>query len=625
MPYRPLEDGCVRILHLQGADLNAIVTCTLQHVSLKLTRPPIYSTVSYSWGTESQATTILVDEEEVNVPLNAAEALRSLRSPDSSIRTLWIDSICIDQSNLEERGHQVAMMADIYSNANSNLIWLGEDDGTVTAALANIDTLTSDIMAQTSHLETFPLGPGPDHHLHQSSGINVHFDAQPIIQLLARPWFSRLWVVQEATLAKANLCHCGPFKFDLIPLLRVAKWLWTKRSHIELHDADNFREIRQIFAPVFNLYDLVDENLGWFHQAFKRGWFKDKDDTSLMFAILEMTADFNATQSVDHVFAILGLWLRFSVPPITLPSLLQSDYGKSVSDVFRDATRYVMMESESLALWHNLHHRPEDEELTLPTWVRRWDRSFHPGCDPTPFHRGTFAHGEWLQDKYDPAPGLPDSIMLEGVFVDLTQVESQLEVVSGAFSDVSFTCRFVNEVETMIHNRSRVRTVHGAELDLALRTVLVAAENAERDVATEDDLQGLNDLKEHFWSKGIPFAPNLTQLASDPVYATATAETRRAGRYGEAAWRVCYLRRFFVTAGGRIGLGPQTMQSGDFAVVIYGCEWPVILRRDDREGSGNAIYQLVGTAWIYGVMEGEAVQKHMATYGEEADEVFTII
>lgn len=625
MSYRPLEDGCVRVLHLQGADVDATVVCTLQHVSLKVSPLPIYSTVSYSWGTESNATKILVDGKEVSVPRNAAEALRWLRPADSSIRILWIDSICIDQSNLDERGLQVAMMADIYSNAISNLIWLGEDDGTVIAALANVDTLTTDIMDQTDRLATFPLGPGPNHHLHQSSGINVNFDAQPIIRLLARPWFSRLWVVQEATLAKVNLCHCGSLTFDLIPLLRVAKWLWTKRSHIQLHDADNFRKIRQIFAPALNLYDLVDENLGWFHQALRQGWFRDKDDTSPLFAILDMTADFDATQSVDHVFAILGLWLRFSSSHDTLPSLLQSDYTKTISDVFRDATRYVMMESESLALWHNLHHRPEDEELTHPSWVRLWDRSFDPLRDPTPFHRGTFAHGEWLQDKYDPAPGLPDSILLEGIFVDSTHEESQVDVVSAVFSDLSFTSKFVKEVDTIIKSHPHVRAVHGAELDLALRTILVAAESAERDVATENDLQGLNDLKEHFWSKDIPSAPSLAQLWGDPVYATASAETRRAVRYGEAAWRMCYLRRFFVTSSGRIGLGPQTMQRGDFAVVIYGCEWPVILRLVEAKESGGFVYRMIGTAWIYGVMKGEAVQRHMAAYGEEADEVFTII
>lgn len=153
-----------------------------------------------------------------------------------------------------------------------------------------------------------------------------------------------------------------------------------------------------------------------------------------------------------------------------------------------------------------------------------------------------------------------------------------------------------------------------------MRTIFVAMENAERDVASEEDLQGFNDLQEQFWRKGMN-PPNILQLSNDLEYMAASPEIRRAARYGEAAWRMCHLRKFLITSAGRIGLGPQTMQKGDVAVILYGCEWPVILRRDEARN----VYQIVGTAWIYSVMKGEAVEKHIELYGDESDEVFTII
>jgi hypothetical protein len=58
---------------------------------------------------------------------NCASALKQLR-PETKSRTLWIDSICIDQFNIEERNAQVKLMGEIYRGANMVLIWLGEDD-----------------------------------------------------------------------------------------------------------------------------------------------------------------------------------------------------------------------------------------------------------------------------------------------------------------------------------------------------------------------------------------------------------------------------------------------------------------------------------------------------------------
>lgn len=616
MIYQPLAEGCFRLLCLQGDEFEATLECTLEHVLFQPRDSRAYETISYSWGSDTTTTEISLHGNKVRIPRNAAEALHRLRPTDNSTRILWIDSVCIDQHNLDERNQQVTMMADIYRHATRNLIWLGEDDGTVKTALSNVEILTSDIMVKTDSLATFPLVPDSNHHFHQSSGIDVEFDAQSIIRLISRPWFSRLWVVQEVALAKSNLCHCGPWTFDLIPLLRVAKWLWTKRLHIRLHGTDDFALVRQIFASVHNLHDVVDEDLGFFHIAVKKGWFDERDVTAPWFSILDMTTIFNATQPVDHVFAVLGLWQLFSPIRTGLPALLLPDYFKSVSEVFRDATRYAIMESESLALWQNLHRRPKDDSI-LPTWVRRWDRSFDPHHDPTPFHRGFWASGDWIGEKFDPAPDLPNSIVLEGIFIDAVQ-GSQVDVVSEVFSDPHFGPRFVDEIKNLIYNHPETKEKY--DLEVALRTTLVAAENAERDVATEDDLRGLDDLQQHFWSKNV-IAPSFVQLSSDSEYIEAPAHIRRAARYGEAAWRMCFLRRFFVTAAGKIGLGPQTMQSGDFAVVVYGCEWPVILRCDQD----TKTYQLIGTAWIYGIMKGEAVQEHDVTYGEDAENFFTIV
>jgi hypothetical protein len=70
---------------------------------------------------------MLVDGYLVNVPASAVAAIRRMRLPDEW-RTLWIDAICINQSDLQERGAQVGGMDLVYSMADENLIYLGADD-----------------------------------------------------------------------------------------------------------------------------------------------------------------------------------------------------------------------------------------------------------------------------------------------------------------------------------------------------------------------------------------------------------------------------------------------------------------------------------------------------------------
>ncbi|KAG6362278.1 hypothetical protein INS49_010508 [Diaporthe citri] len=77
-------------------------------------------------------------------------------------------------------------------------------------------------------------------------------------------------------------------------------------------------------------------------------------------------------------------------------------------------------------------------------------------------------------------------------------------------------------------------------------------------------------------------------------------------RYAEALRRVTRRRRFFATKGGRIGLGPAHTKAGDTLAVAFYCPTPYVLRR--RAGEGEGRWGLVGEAYVHGVMYGEALR-----------------
>src|SRR5271156_4938151 len=94
-----------------------------------LDNAPPYEALSYTWGDEMSQVK-LGNGTLTTMPTNLYHALRYLQRPHAS-RLLWIDSLCIDQSNDEERSHQVQLMRHIYATAWRVLIWLGEPDDNI--------------------------------------------------------------------------------------------------------------------------------------------------------------------------------------------------------------------------------------------------------------------------------------------------------------------------------------------------------------------------------------------------------------------------------------------------------------------------------------------------------------
>jgi Heterokaryon incompatibility protein (HET) len=140
LPLKPASqpDGEFRILTLFPGREESTIECTLQHASFN--NPPPYEALSYTWGNPKgpkndipvrgkpkKKFRIQLEGKRKRVGYNLEAALQQLRDETRPV-TLWIDAICIDQSNREERSEQVNVMARIYSQASQVIVWLGETD-----------------------------------------------------------------------------------------------------------------------------------------------------------------------------------------------------------------------------------------------------------------------------------------------------------------------------------------------------------------------------------------------------------------------------------------------------------------------------------------------------------------
>jgi hypothetical protein len=178
---------------------------------------PKYDALSYTWGLAiNPVTAHILDpsskqhQAEIQIGLNLACALQDLRYHDQP-RILWVDAVCINQSDIEERNAQVKRMGMIYSLAQKVVIWLGPEADDSKHAISTLSYFGNQIEYFTD--ERLGDSPGATEPQWWKPGYPLPYDERTwssLIALFCRPWFNRVWVLQEALLAnKKAVVQCG--------------------------------------------------------------------------------------------------------------------------------------------------------------------------------------------------------------------------------------------------------------------------------------------------------------------------------------------------------------------------------------------------------------------------------
>ncbi|KAH8722773.1 heterokaryon incompatibility protein-domain-containing protein, partial [Phaeosphaeriaceae sp. PMI808] len=213
--YEPinLERPAIRLLRLI-AGTGFIITCELFQAYLDGDDLIEYEAVSYTWGGDERFSVVNVDGKTLEVTENLYFALWYLRSQETD-RILWVDAICINQGNPKEKGHQVQQMGGIYSQAERVIFWLSPPTDATDIFLESMKELekASTQVAcsrwKSSDKRWLALWSSS-----QCSLKNEHWDLKNrqchgLKLLLSRPWFKRVWVLQEVANAKRAVVCSG--------------------------------------------------------------------------------------------------------------------------------------------------------------------------------------------------------------------------------------------------------------------------------------------------------------------------------------------------------------------------------------------------------------------------------
>jgi hypothetical protein len=585
-----------------------------------------YIALSYAWGDLSDLRTIFVDDCEMQVTASLEGALRHFRALGTQ-PPIWVDALCINQGDHEERRDQVQQMRSIYESAAQVRIWLGES--------TPYSELACNFIQQANDLQTDALSREMLNTRRKQSNPQLHSDA--LEDFFGRPWWNRLWILQEVGVAQNEpLIGCGQ------------TWLpWRSIEELdalifETQGGSNFRALMDD-SGISNAKDLV---------AIRKR-VQNKEILEMSY-LLSSTILRQYSDPLDQVYALVGL------ANVKAQRTVVADYTKDLGSLFLDVARACMETENSLNLLSFVQHMapppkvkvpkrnflerleahtllkelelqlptnsawevrdlayiqfdsPEREgpgiakELELPSWVPNWQAFRHRHLLPL-YQDGSYhaSKGETIEVSFSDDIR---SVTITGVRYD------SIETISPSDWDPFHILNDISKLEgAALFVRTKYRIQPPEQEDATLENILralVANRSLAGEVPAPSDF--INQLKVSCDRGKIPasFMPEQTYPIDRFMNYTYSAQTRLR--------QTMEHRRFFVTKGGYCGIGPEHLEEGDEVCVLFGADMLFALRRFHEH------WRFLGECYVHGLMEGEAINSCREGSHETSYTKFTI-
>ncbi|KAI1500785.1 heterokaryon incompatibility protein-domain-containing protein [Biscogniauxia marginata] len=561
----------VRLLRLIPSEQEGIIACEIRVVDINSRRKPEYDALSYTWGptTREEADKGMSSERKYPIICNGGQllitenlfnCLRQLDADPNYNRDLWIDAICVNQEDHDERCQQVSIMDDIYRSAGRVIIWLGVADKYTQPACELISKFSR--LSEKDRLTVVPSAfeNEPNSDLLGRSNSLEHWCS--VALLFGRTWFTRAWVIQEIVLAQSTIVLCGRHTLDWNDMETMSHFLATRTSanifktHLfKDHDAKPIS-----YKNPTKLKAIKDDKAG--------------DSGDVLLRCLIRCRTYDASNDHDKVYSLLGLVHKDQ----ELPKILYPDYHRSVPQLYTDVTKYILKNAKDL---HVLAHAEGDDFKqpkyisALPSWVPDWSVRAELGLRITNYKRYQAA-GD-LPCFKEVQPG--GCLILRG---------AQLDVVS----QIGDTKAEVNSSKVCTNWLGILKQLEleypGRDHHDAFWRTLVVDTDSEGKVPVKNPWGNAF----HVWM-GLKDNPPPEERKSATEYETAFMHSLNL--------------RLFRTSRGHLGLGTKSCRKGDLVWIVPGSRVPLILRNVD--GKGPLRYRLVGGTYLHGFMQGESLSE----------------
>ncbi|KAK8214007.1 heterokaryon incompatibility protein-domain-containing protein [Phyllosticta capitalensis] len=621
----------IRVLHVHKAvSYDDPIEATIKVRDLH--HKPLYNAMSYTWGSEGSLSEIrlAVNGSQqfrlFKIRRNLEDMLKWIRTKDGDAK-VWIDAICIDQQDDFEKREQIGVMREIFSEAWEVWIYLGGLEPGLDMSKQEMQHLLNGMMAEGRQAYSQKL-------------------SRLIHHILQNPWFTRVWIIQEATAKLTSRVIVDGLEFPLLSFLEVA----TVRGKPRDLQREWFYFLHQLANPPWigacTIYKLLlytgsfpaekrrKPRNKFFETTMTRRQFRELankciyEDTDLQHEIdetgravvqygavklIDLLCElrmFAASVPVDKIYAIRNLATDHEQTP-------EISYGVDHLPVFIDFAKYFVRSGQGNSLLHAASSFVQHKDL--PSWVPDWSS---PKAKALSIDRVLEAYvraGAQQDMLMSVGRGGRHLLIEDGVVADTvkyterSQGLKQGRGVEEIKKELEQLCtlhrigRFSNLIGLL--QQDRLSDIHwsvpeSAKADIfPLLLDLLAAIIAEQDEAGKQS----NASSSHRLSSNCN--DKTFRGDEDPVQRLFANVLREDARWpciescdSHVEFHLLQHRQLCITEEYRLGLVPRDARPGDRIMVFPGAVTPHIIRQRD---SGN--YELVGDCYVRGLMHGRGL------------------
>jgi hypothetical protein len=642
-PYCPVTSSdMVRLLQVsRGKD--ASITGKLENFSLDAPPTSGYTTLSYVWGERRyHPSKIILDGHSFPVLESIYPVLEAIcDNPKLANENSWwwIDSICINQGNdggaMSERSSQISMMGRIYKQSERTVVWLGEGTKENEDAMEFLDVLAKSIIKLKQKFEVPEL---------QDLAKWKSLEA-----LLLRPWWTRVWTLQEFVVAHKLIFYYGPKSIERNRFRTAIRSLGYCR-------AANASPIKpEAFHPAWNRRRLVQ----WYEAG------KGSSNGMGLIALMAYMGDCQAADDRDRIYSLLGLAKdRELASRLNYESSVENMYVKLVQSFVET---YKSLDIICFAHLFNRRAVKSASHSALPSWVPDWRVHVEPFVVPLMASQSAQAHignfrpvinpaiRERSDTLYAAAAKSPPEIAFSDDFQVLTCKAILIDHIDG-LGGTSVTHRgyvqSTSPINIPVKMEVKSEPVYSIQRDLdqifnlmddVTRSLVLDREDRYlshpaplgrfrkefRDLCTAaiDEPKRVHpwfrnwfELNKSLYVRGytletlmealcetdakVLVPPKMTNLmgASETSFVSRLQDTKGGSRMA---------RVLVTTDDGYVGMASHRTRKGDLICVLLGCNIPVVLRKRKEDKQSEELveesYEFVGECYLHGFMNGEAL------------------
>jgi len=563
-----------------------------------------YFALSYLWGDATDHRAIIVNGTNFDVTENLEAALQEISTQQSTFR-IWVDALCINQNDLDERAHEVKRMKDIYSGASKVVAWMGPRlQNTIPAfeIIEDIATRTRKWTSSSRLPEDDVIGLWESIRTDESRYTSNQWLA--LGAFLELPYWNRVWIIQELVMTNYQaLIAWGNESCTLQDLVKALDTFWLLLDTIALRICQARKQ------PQYGRLGLHG-TIVHLKMIFEiKNDYTSQDKYPQLGTVMDLSRNSEASDPRDHVYGLAGLFQP------DLSKIIAPDYTASIKEVFRDFALSVIDVTGSLDIICQTRRGHDLENSEMPSWVpdfSKKSKDYITALNPLYHAAGTSKPVlEYSRDK--------NLLRCQGFAVDL--VDGHGCNCDGGENDThdvfqpATLLRPYNTPEDVIKalwnafSGGRYEHVDRVTHELFLKLPWLSRmfldsplKNAELYIL--DRFQQCNQTVD-LAGKTLPaYFPKLTSEFEVPLE-LVHGNPNVMHPFSDIVRRLL-ARKLFTTWRGYIGMGPPNLRQGDCIYILLGCSLPVVLRPCGE--NSERLFKFVGECYIHSIMHGEALE-----------------